>query len=146
MIKTGYFKKYFEGAYKGYTAISIAVYPPAGYSGASAPLLMPDKDTLSKDVSFEEYKRRYYEKLMLHKDEIRKYISSLPSKTVLLCYEADNSHCHRRLLSAFCKKAFNMDITELDKAVPVNKHEMYKENPDEVNKEKAFIAYYTKQM
>lgn len=103
MIFTSYFA---SKKYNPATAVSIAIWSPKGYKGATYPPLYPPKYLLTGfkegSISIHQYEETY-NKVVLNKLNPAKVAAELEGKT-LLCYEKSESFCHRHLVAKWLEK------------------------------------------
>jgi len=113
MLLTSYFAK--SAQHPG--AISIARFPPKWYTGRCYFPLAPKPEMLQIG-DWDEYRRRYREEILapLDPDEIlRKLgVEAADHDIVLLCFEKDRSHCHRRLVAEWLEETKGIRVPELD--------------------------------
>jgi uncharacterized protein YeaO (DUF488 family) len=115
MIRTSYFAK--SGRDPG--AVSIARYPPKGYTGARCLLLAPPPELL-KTGDWDEYRNRYRNEVLspLDPDEVLRALETLcPGRDiVLLCFERDRARCHRGLVAAWFQEEKGIVVPEIGEA------------------------------
>ena len=109
-MKTGYFRRH--ARIPG--AISISRSVPKFFTGPRYLALAPTWAML-KLQSREEYNRQYVDILKRH-DPHSVYTElvalSLGEEPVLLCWEAPNQWCHRRLVAEWLEKFLGIEISE----------------------------------
>lgn len=86
----------------GVVPISIARWPPRGWTGPRLNWLAPTRYMLSDECSLEEYKRLYVE--ICHKVNPEWFQRQLQSigegkDVALLCFERPGEFCHRHMLA-----------------------------------------------
>jgi hypothetical protein len=112
MIRTSYFAR----AAKEPGAVSIARFPPRWYAGARYLPLAPPPALLKIDDR-DEYRRRYDAEVLsvLDPDMVIRDLETLcpGHDSILLCFERDPAHCHRRLVAAWLYDMRGIHIPEL---------------------------------
>jgi uncharacterized protein YeaO (DUF488 family) len=112
MLLTGYFAK--SANHPG--AVSIARFPPKGYTGARYMPLAPAPGML-KVRDWDEYRRRYRQEILsvLDPDKVLEDLNKLcpGHDTVLLCFEKDRAHCHRGIVAEWLLEIRGIRVPEL---------------------------------
>ncbi|USK72665.1 DUF488 family protein, N3 subclade [Peribacillus asahii] len=93
---------------EGYRPIAISVGPPKWFNGPVDKRLAPSWAMMKKPRA--EYDRLFAEQL--NKLDAKKIASELPDKAVLLCYEAHNDWCHRRMVAEWLEKELDIVVPE----------------------------------
>jgi len=108
-MKTSNFK-----VYKGEKGVSIALYPPIGYSGAQYLNLNPDRQTFfakkNDQIDEKEYEKRYRENVLSKLDP--KKIYNMFRDSVLLCWEPEGDFCHRRIVASWIEENLGIEVPE----------------------------------
>jgi hypothetical protein len=85
-MHTSYFAKY-----KGDKGVSIALYPPRGFTGRKYLLLSPSRGLLAQYnngyIDKPKYAEMYYDQLYKRGITVGKLIQDLDPESVLLCHE-----------------------------------------------------------
>lgn len=110
-MNTSYFAKYRNGA----GGVSIALYPPRGFAGKRYKALAPPDWLLKryKQAPDEEQYTRDYKTHVLDKLDPKQVFKDLGPDAVLLCFEAPDKFCHRRLVARWLEKHLSIIVDEL---------------------------------
>ncbi|USK77738.1 DUF488 family protein, N3 subclade [Peribacillus frigoritolerans] len=93
---------------EGLEPIAISVGPPKWFNGTVDKRLAPSWAMMKKPRA--EYDRLFANHLS--KLDAKKIISELPENAVLLCYEAHNDWCHRRMVAEWLEKELDIEVCE----------------------------------
>ncbi|MGD0079852.1 MAG: DUF488 domain-containing protein [Methanoregula sp.] len=112
MLKTSYFARSAQEP----GAVSIARFPPRGYTGTRYFRLAPTPGML-KLGDWEEYKRRYREEILsnLDPEEILRDldVAGAGHDIIFLCFEKERTHCHRGLVAEWFSETIGLEVPEL---------------------------------
>ena len=112
MLKTSYFAKSAKEA----GAVSIARFPPRGYTGKRYFRLAPTPGMLKLD-DWEEYTKRYREEILsgLDPGEVLREldVAGAGHDVILLCFEKDRAHCHRGLVAEWFNETIGLEVPEV---------------------------------
>lgn len=99
--------------------VSISLYPPKWYQGKIYKDLAPNWDTIEAwkkssktEEDWKNYKRDYFKSKLSRLDPV-KVFNDLGEDAILLCFEKENEHCHRHLVSEWLSEKLNINITEI---------------------------------
>jgi len=106
---------YFAKSSKNPDAISIALSSPKWYAGKEYKKLAPPYWLLKKvkEDHDEAYYTEQYQKEVLDKLDPKTVFEELGENAVLLCWEAPNRFCHRKLVAKWLQEHLNIEIKEL---------------------------------
>ena len=97
-------------------AFAISRKAPDWYHGEEIQSLAPSWDIIMpyRDgrLGREGYKTQYIELLKSRKLTAKGIVESIPDGAILLCYEAQNEFCHRRVLADWIEKETGFVIPE----------------------------------
>ena len=105
---------YFAKSHKDPNAVSIALSSPAWYHGKEYKKLAPTWAMLNKckeGKNEAEYIVKYKE--ILDKLGARQVYDELGEDAVLLCWEAPNRFCHRKLVVEWFQEKLGVGVTEI---------------------------------
>ena len=112
MLMTSYFARSAEEP----GAVSIARFPPKWYTGTRYLPLAPPA-ALLQIGDWDEYRRRYHEEVLsvLDPDAVLRDlgVDGALHDIVLLCFEKERAHCHRRLVAAWLYETRGIRVPEL---------------------------------
>lgn len=116
-MKTSYYAN-LKNLKKGDEPIAISRGVPEFFNGKSYPSLAPPWDLVKekdKKIFADRYKKEVLEKL-----NPEKIFQDLGENAVLLCWEKDEKHCHRRLVALWLEENLkaekpNLQIPEAEK-------------------------------
>lgn len=104
IIVTSYFSNFRKLA--GFTQVSIALWPPRGFSGQRFPRLAPPQDLLREwkagnigEAEYTDWFRREILDTMPERDAVIKRLSGFGDRVALLCFEKSGAFCHRNLVA-----------------------------------------------
>jgi len=107
---------YFARSAKHPGAVSIARFPPKGYTGARYLPLAPEPLML-KIQDWGEYKRRYRDEILsvLDPDQVLRDLNAdgAGHDIVLLCFEKDRTHCHRGIVAEWFLETKGVRVPEI---------------------------------
>ena len=116
-IYTGYFAKARQYEAKGLIPVSIARYPPNGFSVfMSYPELAPTAGMM--DMPENQFRKRY-ESILKYKNA-NQVVSDLKSKfgdspIVLCCHEKPEEFCHRHIVAKWIQDGTGIKVSEYGK-------------------------------
>jgi len=100
--------------YTGDDGVSVCLYPPIDWSGIQFINLAPDKQTFFEkkagQMTNEEYEKRYKEEILSKLDPHKIY--NMFKNNVLLCWEGERTHCHRRLIAEWIQENVGIEVPE----------------------------------
>jgi hypothetical protein len=104
------FTSYFAVARKveaaGLVPVSIALWPPRGWSGRRYPALAPRREMFGRD----DYTALY--NAMLAQLGAAEVAADLGDRACLLCFEHPRWFCHRRLAAEWLEAALGIEVAE----------------------------------
>ena len=96
-------------------AVSIARWPPRWWgSRRRYDALAPSADLLKRfkaGLSWPQYVYEYECDVLRYLDPV-KVVADLGRDAILLCWEAPDEECHRRLVAAWLEKTLNVKVPE----------------------------------
>lgn len=120
---TGYFAQLKKYEKAGLFPVSIALYHPIWFTGVRISKFAPPSRTLGKYkrgmITPQEYEKEYFESLDKENDHIIMTLHQLEvlskgKDIILLCYEKPTKFCHRHLFADYCKRKYDIEITEFE--------------------------------
>lgn len=122
-IYTSYFGNLKRLQKAGLVPIGISQYPPRFFMGISMKELAPTARMLGKDITWKQYMEMYSLIIgKLNQAEVVKKLArlSMGRDVVLLCFEKDQSVCHRSLVAGWLNKAgYNVEEFEAYRNKPI---------------------------
>jgi len=94
--------------------VAICLYPPYDWNGATFPALAPPRNLFfaikNKQITWEQYKESY-RKEVLDKLDAQSIYNTLKDN-VLLCWEKDNTFCHRKIVADWIEEKLGIKVEE----------------------------------
>ncbi len=117
-IYTSYLNNRVDWKSLGITTVRVCVWVHAGQEDryeVEGKYLYPPADLVDrikkKQISWETYVEEYTTRV-LDKQNANDLVAFLPEKTVFLCHESTNDHCHRRLIGEWIERATDIRVRE----------------------------------
>lgn len=96
-------------------AIAISIGVPKWYKGKRLRILAPTWDMVNKHkngkINNDTYTRKY--KQILKELNAKFVLKSIPSGSILLCWESPGFFCHRRLVAKWIEKETGIVVPEI---------------------------------